>query len=436
MTEQATLKPEAASASPHKEEPTGTRLAGRPPATPLVRRPGFWLLVILSTLILAGTKAAYDYYKVRESTDDAQIDGHINPISARVGGTIIKVNVVENQYVAKGTVLAQLDPRDYEVAVEKAKADLQEAEASANAARTEVPVTSTTTASQVDSASAALAKAESGIVVAGKEVDLARARLTLAKARLREADANYTKASQDLERLKLLIAKDEISRREYDTAVTAHDAAQAARDSARASVEEAEKGIETAEARLLVSRSNIPEAQAGLSTARTAPERTSIVRARAASAEAKVAISRAVLSQTQLNLDYTTIRAPVDGIIGQKNVELGQIVQQGQPLLAIVPLEDIWVKANFKENQLKKMRLGQVVEIEVDAYGGRTYMGHVESISAATGARFSLLPPENSTGNYVKVVQRVPLRIRFDQGQDPEHLLRPGMSVVPTVFVR
>jgi membrane fusion protein (multidrug efflux system) len=210
----------------------------------------------------------------------------------------------------------------------------------------------------------------------------------------------------------------------------------AAQDSAQAAVGEAQKAIEAAQARVAQARHAIPEAQAGLDTANTAPHQTAITRDRAESAAARVQVARANLEQAELNLNYTVVRAPVNGIVSMKTVEVGQIVQPGQPLLALVPLDDIWVKANFKESQLKGMRTGQSAEISVDAYGGRTYQGHVESIAAATGERFSLLPPENATGNYVKVVQRVPVKIVFEKGQDPEHLLRPGLSVVPTVLTR
>ncbi len=396
-------------------------------------------IVLLAAFAFAALAAAYftyRYYSVRETTDDAQIDGHINPIAARVGGTVIAVNIEENQTVKEGDLLVRLDPKDYNVALERAQADLQDAEAEAKAAGKEVPVTSTTTTNQVSSAEAALAQAESGTVVAAKEIETARARLALANAREREAQASYIKASQDLDRLKQLIAKDEISPQEFDAAVAAADTAHAARDSAQAAVEEAEKGVEAAQARFAQSRQMVSAAQAGLATAKTAPERTAITRERAASALARVAIARAVVDLARLNLEYTTVSAPVNGVISMKNVELGQTVQAGQPLFAIVPLDDIWVKANFKETQLKSMHPGQPAIISVDAYGGRKYRGYVESISAATGARFSLLPPENATGNYVKVVQRVPVRIRFERGQDPQHLLRPGMSVEPTVITR
>ncbi len=409
--------------------------AGRLRGTPRLRRRTMWLAAGGAIVALAVLAAAYKYYAIRETTDDAQIDGHIDPISARVGGTVVSVKIEENQYVEKGALLVQLDPKDYQVALDHARADLSEAEAAASAARTAVPITSTTTSSQVSSSQANLTKTQSGVTVAAKEVETARARLLLSKARVREAQATCTKAAQDLERMNQLIGKDEISQQQYDDAVAAAAVSQAARDSAQAAADEAEKAVEAAEARLAQARESVTEAEATLATARTAPEQTAIKRDQAVSASARVEIAKAEVERAQLNLTYTTVTAPVSGIITVKNVEVGQVIQPGQPLFAIVPLDDIWVKANFKEVQLKHMRPGQRAEISVDAYG-RTYSGYVESIAAATGARTSLLPPENATGNYVKVVQRVPVRIRFDKGQDPQHLLRPGMSVEPTVITR
>jgi membrane fusion protein (multidrug efflux system) len=392
-------------------------------------RPLLWVSVVVVLLLLAAAPMLYRHYSARESTDDAQIDGHINQIAARVSGTVLSVKVEDNQEVSKGTILVQLDTRDYDVAVRRARADLEEAEAQAKAASSQVPITSTTTANQVSAAQAILLQARSASTVAATEIETARARLALAEARVREARTNHNRTVQDLQRLKPLIAKDEVSRQEYDNAVSAEATARAAQESAQAAVAEAGKSIEAAQARLAQASDAIPEAQAGLDTANTAPHR-------AASAAARVEVLRAGLTQAELNVGYTAILAPVNGIVSMKTVEVGQIVQPGQPLMAIVPLDEIWVKANFKESQLKNMRPGQYAEINVDAYGGRTYKGRVASIAAATGARFSLLPPENATGNYVKVVQRVPVKIVFENGQDPEHLLRPGLSVVPTVLTR
>jgi membrane fusion protein (multidrug efflux system) len=365
--------------------------------------------VVLAVLVILGIAgyAVWSYYAARESTDDAEIDAHIAPISARVGGTVEKVNVDDNQYVEAGTVLVQLDPTDYQVAVDRARAELQDAMATLQAARTGVPLTHTTTSSTLSTAQASLRAAQQEV--------------TASQARLREAEAQYKLASDDVRRFSQLIKKDEIPQQRYDTAVTTEQQAAASVDAARAAVANAQ--------------SHVAQAEAMLQGAQTVPQQVAITRAKAGSAEANVARLKATLQQAELNLQYTVIRAPQSGIVSKKTVEPGEVVQPGQPLLALVNLEDVWVTANFKETQLKNMHPGQHASIEVDAYG-RTYKGHVDSIGGATGARFSLLPPENATGNYVKVVQRVPVKIVFEKGQDPQHLLRPGMSVVPTVLTK
>lgn len=372
----------------------------------------------------------------RESTDDAQVDAHITPIAARVGGTVLRVPVEPNQEVEAGTVLVEIDRRDYEIALERARAQLADAEAAALAARANIPITSTTAASNETTAQGGVEQAQVGIVEAQQGVEVARARLVTAQARQREAAANATKAARDVERLQPLLAKDEISQQQFDAAVAAAAASAAASDSSAAQIQEAELEIRVAESRLAQAGVRRQQASAELATAKTAPEQVAAIRARAAAAEANVRVSEAAVKQAELNLEYTTIKAPVKGIVSRKNVEVGQVIQANQPLMTVIPLDRIWITANFKETQLENMRPGQPVKVEVDAYGGREFSGKIESLAAATGSRFSLLPPDNATGNYVKVVQRVPVRILLDQGQDPEHLLRPGMSVVPTVYTR
>jgi membrane fusion protein (multidrug efflux system) len=366
-----------------------------------------WVIAVVVLLLIGAGIFFWHYYSVRESTDDAQIDGHIDPISPRVTGTVLRVLHDDNQFVQAGELLVELDPKDYEVAVDRARADLASAQANAVAAHVGVPLTQTTSSSQLTAADAAVKAAQ-------REVESA-------KARLNEAQANYAKVAADLKRMELLIAKDEISRQQYDAAVAAATSARAMVDSANAQVASAE--------------SRAAQAQAQAEAARTVPEQLKVTRARAGAATAEVQRAVSALAQAELNLKYTKIYAPVTGVLSKRNVEPGQVVQAGQPVFSIVNLDDIWVTANFKETQLKDMRVGQRAKIKVDAYG-REYNGQVESIGAATGARFSLLPPENATGNYVKVVQRIPVRIRFDKGQDPNHELRPGMSVVPTVFTK
>lgn len=371
----------------------------------------------------------------REKTDNAQVDGHIAPIASRVGGTVLVVAVKDNELVEEGAVLVRLDPRDFEVALARARADLADAEAALEAARTGVPITTTTTSSQVVTASAALQRAQTGTTIAAKDVDAAKARLAAAHARLREAQANQLRASRDLDRMKQLVAKDEVSQQQYDAAVASAAGTTAAVDSARAQVAEAEQAVLAAESRQTQSLEVARQAEADLRAARTAPAQITVTKARAASAEARAAQARAILEQAELNLQYTTVKAPARGIVSRKSVEPGQVVQPGQPLMAIVSLDDVWVTANFKETQMVDIRPGSPARVHVDTYN-REYTGHVESIAAATGARFSLLPPENATGNFVKVVQRIPVKILLDAGQDPAHILRPGMSVTATVVTR
>jgi membrane fusion protein, multidrug efflux system len=372
----------------------------------------------------------------RESTDDAQVEGHVVQISARVGGTIQRVSVEDNQGVAAGATLVELDPRDYQVAIDRARAELADAQATAAAARSGVPITTTESASNVTTAHGSLDQARSMVEGAQKEIEAAHARLTTAQAKKREAEANGAKSTRDVERLRGLLAKDEVSQQQFDAASAAADAQRAAVDSAASQVAEAEAGVRVAESKLTQARAGEQQAQAGVRTAQTGPQQVAATQARAAAAAAKVEQQKAALEQAELNLQYATVKAPIAGVVSRKTAEAGQIVQTGQPLLALIPLENVWVTANFKETQLSDMKAGQKATVKVDAYGGKEFKAHVDSISAATGARFSMLPPENATGNFVKVVQRIPVKIVLEPGQDPDHLLRPGMSVVPTVFTK
>jgi membrane fusion protein, multidrug efflux system len=394
------------------------------------------ILIAVVVVIVIGAGAWLWATSGRESTDDAQVDAHVTPIAARVGGTVLNVPVVDNQQVEAGALLVQIDPRDYEVALEKARAELADAEATLVAARTNVPITQTTASGNVAAAQGGVEQAQAGIVEAQQAVDAARSRLTTAQARLRENEANAAKAAKDVERFKALLAKDEIPQQQYDAAVASAQASAAAADSARAQIEEAETGIRVAESRLMQARAGESRATAQLHATQTTPEQVAAMRARVDAAEARVKQLAAAVKQAELNLEYVTVKAPVKGIVSRKTVEPGQVIQPGQPLMSIIPLDRVWITANFKETQLEDMRPGQRVTIDVDAYGGKEFQGKVDSIAAATGARFSLLPPENATGNFVKVVQRVPVKIVLDEGQDPERLLRPGMSVTPTVYTK
>jgi membrane fusion protein (multidrug efflux system) len=386
-------------------------------ARPRARRA---LAILAAALALVGA-ALWWHLSGRVSTDDAQVDGHVTPIAARVRGTVQEILVEDNQQVEEGAVLVHLDPTDYEVAVARAEADVAAAEAALAAARSGVPITTTTTASRVRGAEAEVARAHAA-------ADAAAAKLEAARARLREAEANATRTARDLERMRELLAKDEVAEQQFDTAEAAAIATEATVEAARATIREAEHAREQAANAVL-------QAEAELRAARTAPDQVAVTESQAKAAAARLEQARAALRQARLDLSYTVVKAPSAGVVSKKSAEAGQIVQPGQPLLALVDLDDIWVTANFKETQLKRIRPGQEVRISVDAYD-RSYRGRVDSIAAATGARFSLLPPENASGNYVKVVQRVPVKIVLDKGQDPEHLLRPGMSVVPTVLLR
>lgn len=380
-------------------------------------------IALVTLVVVAISALLYRYLISWESTDDAQIDGYIYPVSSRVSGYVTRVLVDDNQYVEAGTVLLQLDPKDYEVAVANAKATLANDQASAAALRTTVPITSVNTATQLSSAQADVDNAKAGLVAAQRSFQAAQ-------ASLQQAEANDLKAQDDVTRYKPLAEKDEIPQRQYTQAVDSQKATAAAVEAARAAAAAAEQAVTQA-------RTRIAQAEAGLQYAETQPQQISVQRSRAQSADAETERATAILQQAQLNLQYTTVVAPVSGIVGRRSVQPGQNVTPGQQLMTIVPLDsqNIWVTANFKETQLKHMRPGQRAKISVDTYG-RKYDGRVLNIAGASGARYSLLPPENATGNYVKVVQRIPVKIVFEKGQDPEHLLRPGMSVEPSVRVR
>ncbi|MGD0580045.1 MAG: HlyD family secretion protein, partial [Bryobacteraceae bacterium] len=393
------------------------------------------ILIVIVLLAAVGGYFAWRYYSVRETTDDAQIDGHVNPMAARVGGTIIEIPVKDNQYVEAGAVLAQLDPKDYQVAVARARADLAEAEAALAGSQTDVPITTTNTVTRLSESTAGVGAAEASLTTTERMVAMAKARLESARATVLQVQANYDKAAKDVERFRPLVAKEEISKQQFDAAVAQADALKASLAAVQAQVNEAEANVRTQESGLNRDRERVKEAQATEQRAHTGPQQVAVTKARAKSAAARVEQAKALLQQAELNLAYTTVRAPIAGIVSNRTVELGQIVGPAQPLMAVIPTEDIWVTANFKETQLRSMKPGQKASILVDV-DGREYAGHVDSIAGATGARFSLLPPENATGNFVKVVQRLPVKIVLDPVQDKVHRLRPGMSVEATVFTK
>jgi len=384
--------------------------------------PGFRIAVVIALIVLVVVGFfVYRYFTSYESTDDAQVDGHINSISGRVSGHVIKLNVQDNQYVQAGTVLVEVDPADYQVAFERAKADYADAQAAAVAAGVNVPITSVNTTSQMSASEADVNSARAGIQAAQQQFQAA-------KAQLQQADANNVKAQNDLGRYKQLVDKQEISQQQYDQAVAASKASAAAVEAARATADAAEQQVTQAKGRLV-------QAEANYRYAQTAPRQMEISRAKAESALAQAQRTKAALDQAELNLKYTKVVAPVNGIVSNRTVEVGQNIAPGQELMKVINLDDIWITANFKETQLRDMKPGQRVTIDVDA-NDRKYEGRVDSVAGASGARFSLLPPENATGNYVKVVQRIPVKIILDSGSNKDHQLRPGLSVTPKVWIR
>src|SRR6202167_1980585 len=384
--------------------------------------PGFRIALIIGVVVLLVVGFfVYRYVTSYESTDDAQVDGHINSVSARISGHVTKLNVDDNQYVQAGTVLVEIDPSDYQVAYEHAKADYQNAQATAAAAGVNVPITSVNTTSQESASEADVASSRAGIAASKQQFESA-------KAQLAEAEANNVKAQNDLGRYKQLVDKEEISQQQYDQAVAAAKANAAAVDAARANADALQSQVTQAQQKLV-------QAEAGWRNAQTAPRQMEIMRSRAASALADAQQKKADFDQAKLNLQYTKVVAPVAGVVSDRTVEVGQNVSPGQELMKIIPLNDVWITANYKETQLRDMKVGQRVTIEVDA-NGKSYKGKVDSIAGASGARFSLLPPENATGNYVKVVQRLPVKIVLDPGENKDHYLRPGMSVDPKVWIR
>jgi membrane fusion protein (multidrug efflux system) len=389
------------------------------------RRRKIAALLLAAVLVLIG--GGYFVWRTfqYEDTDDAQVDGHIMPLSARITGQIQEVKVVEGQLVHAGDVLVTIDQRDYKIAVAQAQANFADAEATATSSHWNVPITSVSTSSNLDSAQTAVINAEAGVAAAEQNLESAR-------AAAEQAEANAAKSDADLVRYRQLVAKEDISRQLYDQANAGAIANRAAVVSAKAVALAAEQTLRQQQGKLL-------QAKADLRSAQTGPQQVSLTRAKAEAADAQAVQRKAQLDQAELNLSFTVIRSPVTGIVGKKSVEIGQNVSVGQELLDVVPLDDIWVTANFKETQLAHMEAGQPVEIKVDAYDHK-WKGHVSNLGGGAGSVFSLLPPENATGNYVKVVQRVPVRIDFDrvagQGFNADGLLKPGLSVDPDVRVR
>ena len=395
-------------------------------------------LMVLGVLLVLAAGGAVLWLRSlgHVSTDDAQVDGHIAPVSAKITGTVLDVLVNDNQQVKQGQILVRLDPRDYQAKVDQARAALGYAQSQAHGATVNVPLTRETTASGTSGAQAQLNAAQAQYEQAN--LDYQRASTTdiaWARSNVNTAQANYDRAQADLNRMKPLVDKAEISRLQYDSYVAAERVAQSELQAAKDKLNGAIQDAETKKAAVTTAQAKVEQARAGVTEAQANQQQVNVRAADVASAQANIVQARANMETAELNLSYTTIVAPMDGVVTKKSVEVGQIIQPGQGLMTIIPLNDVWVTANFKETQLDGVHPGQKAEIKADL-GGQKFSGHVDSIAGATGTRMSLLPPENATGNYVKVVQRIPIKIVLDPIPGGNKMLRPGMNVEATIYTQ
>jgi len=399
-------------------------------ANPKVRR----ALIAGGSALVVALAALYLYYRNRESTDDAQVDGHVTPIAAKISGRVSEVLVNDNEQVKAGQVLVKIDPRDYQAVVDQAKATLAFAESEARSAGVDVPRTRENVQSGTSNADAQLLAAQADLTRAQVAHEQAQtADLAWAQANIDKSRANARLAQADLARYLPLMQKDEISKQQFDAAKANADATASALKADEERLAQAKRNVDITKAQLDASGARVSQAKAAVSAAQADLKQVSMKSADAQSKIAKVEQARAALEAAELNLSYTEVVAPIDGVATHKQVELGQIVQIGQGLMTLVPLQDVWITANFKETQLRSMKPGQKARVKVDTYG-RSFDGRVDSIAGATGAVLSLLPPENATGNYVKVVQRIPVKIVLDPIPQEKAILRPGMNVEATVI--
>ena len=410
---------------PKKEPPKGL-------ANPRIQK----MLLAGGIIALTVIAALFLYYRNRESTDDAQVDGHITPIAAKISGRVAEVLVTDNEPVKAGQILLKIDPRDYQAAVDQAQGALDVAESDAQSAGADVPRTKEDVAGGNSSADAQLLGAQADLERAETMYDMARtADLAYAQANIDKSRANAEFAKADLARYKPLLDKGEISKQQFDSAQANADATSSALRADQDKLTQARRNLEAAKAQVDVAKARVAQARAGVVSAQAGSHQVTMRSADARSKLAKVEQAQAMLEAAKLNLSYAEVVAPIDGVATHKQVETGQVVQLGQGLLVVVPLQDVWVTANFKETQLRDMKAGQKAEVKVDTYG-RTFSGHVDSIAGATGSVLSLLPPENATGNYVKVVQRIPVKIVLDPIPQDQAVLRPGMNVDATVITK
>ena len=433
MADSTPTPPQANPATPSAAQPPAAQPPAPPPGN---RRRAFLIVAAVGLILIVGGYFYYQYAQTYESTDDAQVDCHLVGVASRIQGTVTAVHTDENQFVKAGEVVVEIDPRDFRVAAAQASAELSQSQADIEAQHPNVPITQTTSETNISTSQAEVQTSEAAVASAEQDTAAALGRQHEAEAQLHEAEANSAKAQADLERYKALVEKDEIPRAQFDQIVAAAKSQAAAVDSAQAGVE-ANRAAAASSARMVDQRrSQLAEARSRLAQSdRNAPQQLAISRATLRSKEAQAAAANARVERTLLDISYTNILAPVSGVVGKRSVEIGSTVQPGQQLFTIAQIDDLWVTANFKETQLRRMRPGLRVDIKVDAFD-QTFAGHVESMPGASGSITSLLPPENATGNFVKVVQRLPVRIRFDKNQFGVDRLRPGMSVEPKVWLQ
>lgn len=405
-----------------KKSPRPAPVPDAPPARSRSRVASIVVLLLLVIAVATGGVLYWNYAQTFESTDDAQVDTHLNSISTRIAGTVTAIHAEENQLVKAGELVAELDPSDYSVAFEQARAEMTQKQAEVSVQNPSVPIVENANQTGIEAARADVANSEAAVAWAERDS-------VASQARLREAEANSAKAQADVARYKALVDKDEIPRQVYDQAIANVNALAAAVDSARATAEAGQKAVEQRRAQLAETEAKLTE------LGMNAPHELAIRRATVLAKQADANVAKSRVDLARLNLSYTRITAPVSGIVSKRNVEIGNHVQPGQQLFLIAQIDDMWVTANFKETQLRRIHPGQRVTIGVDAYG-QDFSGYVESFPAATGTITSLLPPENASGNYVKVVQRLPVRIRFNKNQAGLDRLRPGMSVEPKIWIR
>jgi len=396
--------------------------AEAPPENGQGRRKSILFASILGVLILIGAAGFWIYSRTYESTDDAQVDGHLNGVTARIDGVIKAVYVEENQTIQVGQLVAEMDSRDYQVALEQAQAQFLKAQADLRAENPNIPIIQSSSRTNISTSQSEVSNAEAAVAVAERDQ-------AAALSHLQEAEANNAKAQSDVGRYKALVDKEEVSRSQYDQVVATAKALAAAVDSSRSSAEAAQKVVEQRRAQLDQTRTRLEQANVD------APNQIAISKATLQSHQADVQAMKAAVDRAQLDLSYCRIVSPVAGVVSKRTVDVGEHVSKGQRLVTVADLGDLWVTANFKESQLRKMHTQQSVRISVDAFG-QDFDGYIEAMPGATGSITSLLPPENATGNYVKVVQRLPVRIRFKPGQPGLDRLRPGMSVVPKVWLK